>query len=69
LIESLAPGLVPVEARGTAGTGKDETVTNGASTDAYDPSWLTSHERHRIKAAGKIQSGDVETPMVVQGGD
>jgi hypothetical protein len=69
LIESLAPGLVPVEARGTAGTGKDETVDGGVSAQAYDPSWLTTSERHRIKAAGQIHNGDVPTPMVVQGGD
>ena len=69
LIDSLAPGLVPVEARGTAGTGKEETVTSDVNAQAYDPSWLTAHERHRINTAGEIHAGKVATPMVVQGGD
>lgn len=69
LIDSLAPGLVPVEARGTAGTGKNEVVESGVSAQAYDPSWLTVHERHRIKTAAQIQNGDVAQPMVIQGGD
>ncbi len=69
LIDSLAPGLVPVEARGTAGTGKDETVEGAAAASAYDEGWLTAAERHRIKSTGPIQAGNVPTPMIVQGGD
>lgn len=68
LIESLQPGLVPVEARGTAGTGKDETVHAGDQS-AYDNSWLTPAERARVNTAGKQQAGIEPTPLVIQGGD
>jgi hypothetical protein len=69
VIESLAPGLVPVEARGTAGTGKNESIAGVTSPDVYDQSWLTPAERHRVKSSAAMQQGDVAAPMIVQGGD
>lgn len=68
LIDSLAPGLVPVEARGTAGTGQEETVQAG-DLSAYDQGWLTAAERARIKKAGPQQAGEEPVPLVIQGGD
>jgi hypothetical protein len=68
LIDSLAVGLVPVEARGTAGTGQVESA-QAADASAYEQSWLTPAERQRVKIAQGQTTGEVQTPAVVQGGD
>lgn len=68
VIDSLQPGLIPVEARGTAGTGKDESVA-ASDVNSYDQDWLTPSERARINLASAQHAGTVPTPMVVQGGD
>jgi hypothetical protein len=68
LIDSLAAGLVPVEARGTAGTGQVESA-QAADASAYEQSWLTPAERQRVKVAQGQTTGDVQIPAVVQGGD
>jgi hypothetical protein len=68
LIDSLAVGLVPVEARGTAGTGQMESV-QATDASAYEQSWLTPAERHRVKIAQDQASGEMQIPAVVQGGD
>jgi hypothetical protein len=65
----LAVGLIPVEARGTAGTGKEEQVA-AMEASSYDQSWLTPAERARIKAANATYAGEAPAPMqVIQGGD
>lgn len=68
LIESLQPGLVPVEARGTAGTGKDEEV-RAAESNSYDQTWLTPAERARVNLARGQQTGAEQPALVTQGGD
>lgn len=68
LIDSLAAGLVPVEARGTAGTGQVESA-QATDASAYEQSWLTPAERQRVKVAQGQTTGDVQIPAVVQGGD
>jgi len=63
LIDSLQPGLVPVEARGTATAPNEQERI--AAEGTYDQSWLTPAERSRVERAAK-QDG---TALVVQGGD
>lgn len=61
LIDTLSPGLVPMQARGTSGSAEQ------AGADPYPTDWLSPGERNRIAAAK--QPAAAVTPAIVEGGD